>query len=241
MFDRPIAKAWRICLDNLGVIAALTFVIWLPLNLISCHMDDHFYAGDESWNPFRLYDLTDNGVGVLSAAAVILIASAALQGRRIGFNDSLSGAVGCWGRILLTRVLTIIPMLIGLILLIVPGVYLTIGWTFAETVSVVEGRSGVGAMRRSWELTEGRFWELFKIFLKVMVPIVLLALAVYGMTEFVSDLDNWVITAFLLLPVDLAAAFATVVIQVIYQQLMDAAVAETGTVTDVPPGSAEDL
>jgi hypothetical protein len=49
----------------------------------------------------------------------------------------------------------------GLILLIVPGVYLAVRWYLAAVVVTVEGVAPVAALRRSAELVEGAWWATF--------------------------------------------------------------------------------
>lgn len=49
----------------------------------------------------------------------------------------------------------------GLVLLIVPGVYLAVRWYLAAVVVTVEGVAPVAALRRSGELVEGSWWAAF--------------------------------------------------------------------------------
>jgi hypothetical protein len=49
----------------------------------------------------------------------------------------------------------------GLVLLIVPGVWLLVLWYFAAQAAVVEGVGPVAAVRRSTELVRGSWWRVF--------------------------------------------------------------------------------
>jgi hypothetical protein len=49
----------------------------------------------------------------------------------------------------------------GLVLLIVPGVWLLVLWYFAAQAAVIEGASPVQAVRRSSELVRGSWWRVF--------------------------------------------------------------------------------
>lgn len=59
------------------------------------------------------------------------------------------------------NILFIVGLVIGFILLIVPGIILAIGWSFAPYLVIEQGAGPVDALKRSWELTKGNRWTLF--------------------------------------------------------------------------------
>jgi len=59
------------------------------------------------------------------------------------------------------NILFIVGVVIGFILLIVPGIILAIGWSFAPYLVIEQGAGPVDALKRSWELTKGNRWTLF--------------------------------------------------------------------------------
>jgi Membrane domain of glycerophosphoryl diester phosphodiesterase len=52
---------------------------------------------------------------------------------------------------------------VGLVALILPGLYLAIRWFFVPQTVVVEDQSGINALVRSGELVRGRWWRTFGI------------------------------------------------------------------------------
>ncbi|SFR98319.1 hypothetical protein SAMN05216559_2012 [Halomicrobium zhouii] len=56
-----------------------------------------------------------------------------------------------------------IAVFIGLVLLVVPGVFLMVALAFMQVFIVVEGDNFVAAMRKSWRLTEGDRFALFAL------------------------------------------------------------------------------
>jgi hypothetical protein len=52
---------------------------------------------------------------------------------------------------------------LGLLLLVVPGVYLYVRWYVCAPAAVVESGRGTGALRRSAELVKGSWWRVFGI------------------------------------------------------------------------------
>lgn len=57
----------------------------------------------------------------------------------------------------------------GLLLLIGPGIFLSVSWYFGAQVAVVEGRRNVDALSRSADLVTGRWWATFGRLLVVSV------------------------------------------------------------------------
>ena len=50
---------------------------------------------------------------------------------------------------------------IGFLLLILPGIYLSVRWYLFPWVLVDKGVGPFEALRQSWEMTRGSFWNLF--------------------------------------------------------------------------------
>jgi Membrane domain of glycerophosphoryl diester phosphodiesterase len=62
-------------------------------------------------------------------------------------------------------VLAAVGIALGLLALIVPGVYLAVRWFFVPQTVVLERARGPEALRRSAELVQGRWWRTFGIVL----------------------------------------------------------------------------
>jgi hypothetical protein len=65
------------------------------------------------------------------------------------------------GPILLVSILVGLAVLGGLILLVIPGIYIGVRLAVSIQALVVEGRRGTEAMRRSWALVGGHWWHSF--------------------------------------------------------------------------------
>jgi membrane-anchored glycerophosphoryl diester phosphodiesterase (GDPDase) len=68
---------------------------------------------------------------------------------------------GLWLRLLLTTVWQIIVVLLGFLLLVVPGIILSVRLFFTPSVVVLERLSGNAALKRSLNLSKGHFWRLW--------------------------------------------------------------------------------
>jgi len=93
------------------------------------------------------------------ASNIVLVASA--QDKKIGFKEAMSQGFPYIWRSLGVTVLTMLAVLGGLLLFIVPGI-IFFGWFILSPYVVVHEKLGmVDSMKRSKQLVKGRLWELY--------------------------------------------------------------------------------
>lgn len=92
-------------------------------------------------------------------AAVARAAADVYLGEPVSIGGTYRYALGRLPAILWITILTTIVTLLGLVLLIIPGIIAIVRLTFAPVALVVEGHRGSAALRRSWRLTKGFFWR----------------------------------------------------------------------------------
>lgn len=68
----------------------------------------------------------------------------------------------CWGRLLVTYVLNALAVALGLMLLILPGVYFGVRLAFSDYICVLEDKRPVAALRQSWDTSSDYFWVLLQ-------------------------------------------------------------------------------
>jgi hypothetical protein len=100
-----------------------------------------------------LYQVLTGAITRAIAAEVIGEDPGVEQSYRFGF-------MRLWS-ILLVSVLVGLATLGGLILLIIPGIYIGVRLAVSIQALVVEGRRGTEAMGRSWALVVGHWWHAF--------------------------------------------------------------------------------
>lgn len=128
------------------------------------------------------------GVMLFSSALAILIAAltqavltrattAESESRRAGFAESVAAAFRVVFPLAALMILLVLAVMLGFILLIVPGVMLYVMWSVASP-ALVEEHSGVfGSFARSRELTKGARWKIFALLLIVLAVGLLLEAA----------------------------------------------------------------
>jgi membrane-anchored glycerophosphoryl diester phosphodiesterase (GDPDase) len=95
---------------------------------------------------------------VLTGAITRTIA-AEVAGQNLDVEQSYRFGFARLGPILVVSILVGLATLLGLILFIIPGIYIGVRLAVSIQALVVEGKRGTEAMRRSWELVGGHWWH----------------------------------------------------------------------------------
>ncbi len=172
---RTCRRQWRLLL-----VAGL--IVFVPLGLLEA-LDS------------RLQELDPDELDDLAAIAVIAVAFAHAATALVG-EVFYSGVVAAgvsetrggerhtpagiartipYGRLVVVDVLFALSVLLGLVLLVLPGIVFFVWFALAGPVVKIERRGPVEALRRSRELVGGSFWRV----LAVVVPLELISDAVF--------------------------------------------------------------
>lgn len=79
------------------------------------------------------------------------------------------------GNLILVAIAAGVGILIGLVLLVIPGLYLATMWAVAAPVVVLERPGGLRALGRSRELVKGNGWNVFAVILLLVLLVGLFA------------------------------------------------------------------
>ncbi|PIR85117.1 hypothetical protein COU15_02585 [Candidatus Kaiserbacteria bacterium CG10_big_fil_rev_8_21_14_0_10_45_20] len=82
------------------------------------------------------------------------------QGDTISYDDLFS-LDSRWISFAFLGLIKGLLLFLGFLLLIVPGVYLSIRWMFAELLVIDQGMKPLQALKASADMTRGHMWELF--------------------------------------------------------------------------------
>jgi len=107
--------------------------------------------------------------------AVILYIDSAVNGSRISVFDSWSMGINRLVPFVGLSMLTIVPVALGLILLVIPGVIVMARLMLAPYIFLLEGLGAKASLTASWERTKGHFGDLVMGAIVIMLPITLLS------------------------------------------------------------------
>jgi uncharacterized membrane protein len=99
------------------------------------------------------------------------------EGRQAGIGECLTAALSRLLPLIGASILFTLAIILGSMLLIVPGIMVAVAWAVVIPVTVEEQLSVGAAFRRAADLTRGARWKVFGLFLLMAVILWLLALA----------------------------------------------------------------
>lgn len=173
---------WNRTKDNLGL-----FIVYLII-LFSVEFFFSAFAGlFEDSLPFLSF-IFNVGLWIVNIISVIFTIKIGLRlydNERIGSYGFLSFSSSLFFKFLLGYILYLIVVLIGLILLIVPGMYLAIKYQFVPYLIVDKNMDVIEAFKKSGKMTDGSKWNLFLLII-LLVIIVLLGFLAFIVGIFVA-------------------------------------------------------
>lgn len=129
-----------------------------------------------------LYMVVLVGLNLVATAATVFIVSESYLGRPITAREALHRATPYIGRVLVCSLLMTLVVMLGFVLLFVPGIILLVGLVVAIPAVVLEpGITATAALSRSWELTRGSRWRIFGLGVTLLVLLYVPVLAITGL------------------------------------------------------------
>jgi hypothetical protein len=120
---------------------------------------------------------------ILTIIGNLAIYSLVLNDRKPTVGEALRLALGFFLPMLIANLLSGISMILGFILLIVPGIYLAIKFSLVGPALVSENiKSPVAALSRSWQLTKGNSLYIFAFYLIIGIVALIIYLVIVGLT-----------------------------------------------------------
>lgn len=154
-----LGRAFGLLSADLPLLAAVTLTVQLPVNVVIQYAT---YDGAEPdfRNALRLAGLLGALFGPISTAAVVAVIAGRLAGQPTDYSAALAVGLRCWGRLFVARFVAGILILLGMLLLVIPGLVLAVRYALIDPVVVLEGLGATDARQRSRELVRGKGWEI---------------------------------------------------------------------------------
>ena len=185
---RVFERAFAAIRTNPGVILGLALVVGalpsllLTIVLVQLGMTSQaaLQSSGMSMSAMIAMGLVSSLISMVIAAivqgAITRAAIAATEGKQVVFGDSLGTGLRVVLPLIGLAIVVAIGVMLGLILLIVPGVILWLMWSVAVPSLVFERRGVFGSLSRSSELTKGAKGTVFGIFIVVVIAYWLLSM-----------------------------------------------------------------
>lgn len=212
-----LSEAWAMYKAHWQHLLPIALVVYVAVGLVS----------------LVLTLLLDNWAAGILAALVSLIATFWLQGALVkavddvrdgrpdlSLGETFAGVRPQLVAIIVAGVLAALGVILGLILLIIPGLYLLTRWILIIPVIVLEGRTAGESFGRSWELVRGFAWNVFGVI--VLTILILIGFRI-ALDILLFPLSNEIQSLFTeLIAGTLATPFAVLAWTLLYFRLREA-------------------
>lgn len=150
---RKVVEAARFCGSRLILFGSVVLTVWLPTAFLRLFAEE------------PLAVLQVEGIARLlvpiEIGALLHAVSRLQAGETATYSQSIVAGCRSWGRLLASRFLANVLILLGFLALIVPGVVLAVRYSLLESAVVLEGGGIHTSRKRSVRLTRGMGWQLF--------------------------------------------------------------------------------
>jgi hypothetical protein len=231
-------EAWRMYKTFAKHLLAIAFVIYLIAAIITA-----------------LLALAGGTIGILLGSLVSIIAAFVLQATLVkavqdirdghadlSIGQTVSEAMPFIGAVAVASILAGIAITIGLVLLIVPGLFLITIWAVIVPVIIIERSGALASFGRSRQLVRGRGWHVFGtlvlVYIIMLVVNIVLGVVFSALPHVWGDGLSSVISGTLISP------FLALVVTLVYYRLVgsgapaDGAGPYGGYQQQPPPGDA---
>lgn len=134
---------------------------------------------------------------ILYQGFVVELVAADESNRRMTMGELLSAVTPVLGSLLVISILFAIALVIGFILIIIPGLILLTIWSVVVPVEVLEHRGVLGSFGRSRELVRGNGWNVFGVIVIVWVAAIVIsflaAVLASGLGHVGRDIVQWAV------------------------------------------------
>jgi hypothetical protein len=148
-------------------------------------------------------------VGIIAAfllqAALVKAVEDVRDGRAdLSFGETLQAARPAVGKVAIASIVAGIAIAVGLVLCLVPGLFLLTIWCLIVPVIVLEGVGAFSSFDRSRQLVRGHGWQVFGtlvlVFLLLIAASIVLALVLSPLPQAASDFLGSIISGTLVSP-----------------------------------------
>jgi len=152
---------FRLLQNHFVILVSITAILYVPYSMLAGYLQS---TGDPA-DPLRglpaLIPLIL--LGPLAQIAITVAISELYLGHETTFGSAYREAGSMFMPYLGTSLLVGLGMMLGMMLLIIPGIYLAVNWMLVGPVVVAERVYGFAAMKRSAGLIRGYWWSSFGI------------------------------------------------------------------------------
>jgi hypothetical protein len=171
-----LARAWNIFTGNILFFLGITLFTYLAIGVaVGLFIAPFALAGmfGDSWAPFVvgafLAAILFLALNTIGEAVLLLGSFQRMRGEPLRVNEALRRAFARFLPLIGLGILWSLALMVGMLLLIVPGMILLCIWWVVIPACVVEGLGPIASFGRSSALTRGYRWKIFGLVVVLFV------------------------------------------------------------------------
>lgn len=188
---RVVSRTFGTIGRNAPAFVALAILMVIPQLVLSLYLGVGIGARAAQIDPTKLLHnygmmlivmLVSMIFGAILQAALVHGTVSDLNGKKASFGTCLSTGIGTCLPVIGLSIVLAVGLMLGFILLIVPGVILFLAWSVAVPVLVIEKTGVFATLGRSAELTKGHRWAILGLAVVVWIISFILSMVVLPLT-----------------------------------------------------------
>jgi hypothetical protein len=169
-FGRVVERTFRVIGQNLALFAVGALVLVAAPAFIGALIGLKSQLGGQTFSLASILGALASGLGGLVLQGLVVhTVVARLNGRSVSMSASLSAGARFLLPLLGLGIIQGLGIIIGTVLLIVPGLILAVIWAVSAPSLVVEQRGVFESLQRSRDLTRGHRWAIFGLFVVYLI------------------------------------------------------------------------
>ncbi len=179
---QKIREATELLIRNLPLYSAIVLTIWFPAAILLVYLRLYVFPETANGNElqmftqeFRVASLIEVIFGPLCAGAIIHATAQLKQNAPASYGASMAYGAQQSLRLLGARIVYGFMVGLGLLALIIPGIFLALRLALIEPIVVLERLNGLEARKRSTKLTQGIRWQILGAMLLSLLWITLIS------------------------------------------------------------------
>jgi hypothetical protein len=173
--------------QNFSTIAKIQLPFLLLLNGLALWLDINTSETDDLKQQAAYLSILSLTFLPIYWGGTILFMQSTLDNAPLSASQAIILSLSFWRTLLFTFILTSIAVFGGLLLLILPGLYIGVRLAFADYICVLEKQSAMDSLKQSWKDTADYFWKLLPGFAILFTGIQLIQMPIAHMLSTMED------------------------------------------------------
>lgn len=173
MLKTLLQDTWDFYINNFRSMLAIILPIVIPAEVITGIYSYYFVTDIDSFSEQIIPSIIALISHPIYSLGIILFIASKTAGIKMGLKALFELGLKFWKPYLIIYVLLYLAVIAGLILLIVPGIIITVRLAFSEFHLIFDKLKPIDAMKLSWISTKGYRWTIFWGYLLISFVIVI--------------------------------------------------------------------